>query len=122
MSLCCLSVCVCVLVYVYLCVRFCLSVCQYACVSVCQCVCVPQKSLELGYIITSMYVFVLFVCVFVCLCVCVSVCLCVCVSYDCVSLCQCACVLLKGPELHNFRALVKFLIEHTVIFGKFCTV
>ena len=68
----------------------------------------------LGYIITSMYVFVLPVCVSVCLFFCVSVCPCVCVS-----LCQCACGLQKGPELQNFRAWVMFLVEHTVTFGKF---
>ena len=64
-----------------------------------------------------MYVFVLFVlfvCVSVSLFVCVSVCPCVCVS-----LCQCACVLKKAHEIQNFRAWVKFLFEHTVIFGKF---
>ena len=82
----CVSVFVCLCVFVSVCtfLYVCVSVCLCVCVSVCLCVCVSvclcaSKSTWtwlLGYIITSMYVFVLFVFLSVCLFVCVSVCLC----------------------------------------------
>ena len=108
----CLCPCVCISVSVCLCVH--VSVCQYVCVSVRQCVSVSvclKKHLNVAtwlhnYKNVCFCVACLYVCVYVCLCARVS-------------LCQCACVLQKGPALQKFRAWVKFLVEHTVNFGKF---
>ena len=59
-------VCICVYIYVYICVCMCVYVCMYVCVCTCVYVCL--------YICVGVCV-----CIYLCVCLCVCICVCVCV-------------------------------------------
>ena len=85
----CVRACVCVCVFVYLCIR----------VFVCSCICV------FVYLCVRVFVFSC-ICVFVYLCVRVVVYLCICVL---VYLCTCVCIYVYCPETRHFKPFRLFV-------------
>jgi hypothetical protein len=76
--------CVCVCVWLYICVRVCMCVCEYVCLCVFVSVCLCMS------MCVCVYVWV-YVCMNMCICECVSVCMSV---YMCMCMNECMCVCL----------------------------